>query len=401
MDRHSFFDDPLHPAKTDPKLVLDQFAHRTDPTIAKHIDIVCFANSIHDIQVIAKECINIGDRNSMPVSEWIIADDLDDLLIFIDDLDFLTSRANEPNIHFLFAKLLVKSELVRVVDAIWTYPHLIARNDQFHFMIDHILSIRVRDPTHREQTLSIVHHRIEVFFVERNWLSDDTRIDLDFFHMLFELVDILLGQDSAFFEQCSEHIDIFGKDTTYKTCIIACRDRHDILFMELGTERIRNHISSFREDLLQLVSLVPMDMKALLHHHIAINIHDIRSQRVVHHSSIRVEFFLQLITSSLREIITAMIEKLRLHQSDRTIKRWDLVASLVFIKRKKRFFCRFDFIVQQRVFNFFVFSKERVIQHQIQVHVFSVFLVFRHMFQDLSYRKHPRSFPSQKTFLKL
>ena len=66
--------------RSDAELILDQFADRTDTTIAQHIDIICLTDAFHDVQVVRIERIHIGNSNGVFICKRVITDDLDHIV---------------------------------------------------------------------------------------------------------------------------------------------------------------------------------------------------------------------------------------------------------------------------------------------------------------------------------
>ena len=63
MRGHTFSDHSFHSGKTNPVLVLQQFAHRTDTAVAKMINIVIIAKTVLQMHIIINGSNNIFLRN--------------------------------------------------------------------------------------------------------------------------------------------------------------------------------------------------------------------------------------------------------------------------------------------------------------------------------------------------
>ena len=65
LNVHPFPNDPFHSGETNPELVLQQFANRTDSTVAQVVDVVHCTNAFAEIQEIADGCIDIVQNNML------------------------------------------------------------------------------------------------------------------------------------------------------------------------------------------------------------------------------------------------------------------------------------------------------------------------------------------------
>ena len=65
LNVHPFPNDPFHSGETNPELVLQQFANRTDSTVAQVVDVVHSTNAFAEVQEIADGCIDIIQNNML------------------------------------------------------------------------------------------------------------------------------------------------------------------------------------------------------------------------------------------------------------------------------------------------------------------------------------------------
>ncbi len=314
--------------------------------------------------------------------EGIVARDLDRVALGIFHQQFLLGGADKPGLHRFVERPGADVHHHGIIQPVGGHTHGVAGHQQLELIVCQVFSAFIGQASQRKQALSVVQDRVCDFRCDFHRFGDQAGVDLHIFDTCsLQHIHVLSRQDHALFQQGAVCGDIAGQDAADQAGVPGHGDRDDVLFVEFAPEGIGIHVGALRQFFPQEVSLIPSDVLSLFHDDIAIHVQDVLAQRLVHQTGNRVQLLLQLVPACLGQVIAPVVEEFRLHQGDGSVQCGDFIRALVFVEGEQRLFVGLDFVVEQRVLDLFILAEEGVVQQEIEIHIFPVFRVFRHVLE--------------------
>ena len=372
---HLFLDVALHAGKTDTELVLQQFANRTNTTVAQHINIINGTDAVQHCQLIVIERIHIAHCDRVLVAQRIGADHLDRSIVVIEDRHFLNTGANKPdrNLSAIHDGIDDRTLIIRGQRHDRLINDVTANQNRTVFTGD----IFAADGCTADyiETAAVVENSADIVIGNFDAVCVYAGPYLDAVCFLGKQLGIFRRNDRPLLPGVLLAFHIFGKNTADQSL----RPGR----LHLGNRRMRKFMlerqcaagNALVELITEQRTICLGDLAVLLEDNTAVGTGQIRLQTVSDQTIKNTELLVDLVAADLEHVIAAIVKELLIHRRNGAIDRRNVICTLVLINRQQSITRRSSLISCQRVTDLFVVSEDAGIQQHIIIQIFTLLVV--------------------------